>query len=64
MFSQVFVCARGGEVGFPAYITDHMTRVVCIQGVCLQDGGGAASRGGGVHQGIGQVPHVCLQGGG
>ena len=38
--STLSVCSRGGVVGFPACITGHMTR-----GVCLGDGGGVASRG-------------------
>ena len=35
-------------VGFPAYIADHMTKGVCIQGVCIQ--GKSASRGVCIHR--------------
>ena len=58
VFTGVLSVHRG--IGFPACITGHTTKGVCIQGVCLQGGlqGGLPSGGlppGGVCIGVGGV---------
>ena len=52
IFSQACLLSKGwGGVGFPSYITGHMTRRICLQGICLVGKGDSASR-----------SKVCIQG--
>ena len=74
MFSEVSLSHsvhKGGRVGFPACITDHMTSIwggegigfpACITGH-MTGGRASAYRGGGLHSGgLGRPPQVCLGG--